>query len=79
MWYIKYNGILLNHQKERILTIYIDVDRTGGYYAERNKSMRERQLYGFIHTWNIRNTAEDQGEGRKKLNGKEVVREGAKT
>jgi len=31
-------------------------DGTGGYYAERNKSIRERQLsYGSTHMSNVRN------------------------
>ena len=36
---------LLSHQKnERNLAICNDVDGTRGYYAKRNKSIRERQL-----------------------------------
>ena len=36
------------------------MDRTRGYYAKRNKSVRERQLsYGFTNMWNLRNKAED--------------------
>ena len=34
MWSIYYNGISLSHQKRMNTTIYINVDRTGGYYAE---------------------------------------------
>ena len=49
MWYIytTWNGILRSHQKKWNLAIYNDVDGTRGYYAEQNKSIRERQFsYG---------------------------------
>jgi len=39
-----YNGILCSHQKNRNLAICNDVDRTRGYYAKRNKSIRERHV-----------------------------------
>ena len=56
-----YHGMLLSHQK--LFTIYIDMDGTGGHYAEQNKSIRERQLsYGFTHMWNIRNSERDYKE-----------------
>ena len=51
------------------------MDGTGGYYAEQNKSIRERQLYGFTHVWNIRNSAEDHREREGKQNGKSSERE----
>ena len=52
------------------------MDGTGGYYAERNKSIRERQLsYGLTYMWNIRNNAEDHREREGKLNGKSSERE----
>ena len=36
------------------------------YYAERNKSIRERQmLYDFTHMWNSRNKTNEQ-RGKKK-------------
>ena len=55
-----YNGILLSHQKSWDLTIYIDMDGTGGYYAEQNKSTREIQLSnGFTHVWNLRGEKQD--------------------
>ena len=44
---------------------------TGGDYAERNKSVRERQLsYGFTHLWNIRNSTEDHRGSEGEMNGK---------
>ena len=56
-----YNGILLSHQKERLPNICSNMDGTGGDYAKRNKSSRERQLsYGFTHLWNIRNRKIDK-------------------
>ena len=39
-----YNGILCSHQEKRNLAICNEVDGTGGYYAKRNKSVRERQI-----------------------------------
>ena len=49
---------------------FIDVGGTGRYYAEQNKSIRERQLpYGFIHMWNIRNTMGDHRVREGKLKG----------
>ena len=39
-----YNGIICSHQKKRNLAFCNDMDGTRGYYAEQNKSMRERQL-----------------------------------
>ena len=50
------------------------MDGTGGHYAERNKSIRERQLsYGFTHMWNI---SADNHRGREgKLNGKKAKKE----
>ena len=51
------------------------VDETRGYYAEQNKSMRERQLYGFTHMWNIRNSEEDHRAREGKLNGKSSEKE----
>ena len=54
------------------------MDRTGGYYAEQNKSTRERQLYGYTVSlkWDIRNSAENIGEGRETE--WEVIRKGEK-
>ena len=54
------------------------MDGTGGYYAEQNKSIRERQLsYGFTHMWNIRNSAEYHRERDGKMEWEEI-REGDK-
>ena len=35
------------------------------YYAKRNKSVRERQLYDFTHMWNLGNKT-DGHTGREK-------------
>ena len=52
------------------------MDATGGYYAERNKSIREKQLsYCFTHMWSIRNSTEDPRGRQGKLNGKSSERE----
>ena len=41
---------------------------TGGYYAEGNKSIRERQLsYDLIHMWNLRNKIEDHRGREEKI------------
>ena len=72
-----YNGVLLGNQKEWNLAICNNVDGTGEYYAEWNKSVRERQIsYVFTHMWNLRNLTEDHG-GRE---GKRIVsnRDGGK-
>ena len=55
------------------------MDGTGGYYAEQNESVRERQLSdGFTHMQNIKkNSAEDHKGKMGKLNGKKI-REGDK-
>ena len=53
----------------------------GGYYAEWNKSIRERQSsYGFTHMWNIRNSERDYmgKEGNwvgKNLRGRQTIRD----
>ena len=37
------------------------------YYAKQNKSTKERQIYDFIHMWNLRNkTDEHMGRGVEK-------------
>ena len=39
------------------------MDGSRGYYAKRNKSIRERQLsYDFTHMWNLRNKTGSQGK-----------------
>ena len=73
-----YNGTLLSHQKGWKLILYIDMDGTGRYYAEQNKSIRERQLsYGFTYMWNIRNSMEDIRRSKGKL--KEGKQKGTQT
>ena len=52
------------------------MDGTRGYYAKRNKSIRERQLsYGFTHMWKIRNRAVEHRRREGKLSGKKSERE----
>ena len=70
-----YSGILLNHQKGWIPIICINMDGTGRDYVKWNKSSREKQLYGFNHMWNIRNSVEDHRGREGKLNGKKLERE----
>ena len=38
-------GILLSHKEEWTFAIYSNVDGPGEYYAEWNKSQRERQIF----------------------------------
>ena len=74
MWYTHththtHNGILCSHQKEWNLTICNDVDRTRGYNAKENKSIRERQFsYDLTNMRNLRNKTEDHRgiEGKMK-------------
>ena len=41
------------------------MDGTRGYYAKRNKSLRERQiLYDLTHKWNLRDKT-DEHRGRE--------------
>ena len=49
------------------LAISNNVDGARGYYAEQNKSIRERQLsYDFTYMWNLRNKMEaHRGRERK--------------
>ena len=44
------------------------MDETRAYYAKSNKSVRERQIYDFIHMWNLKKkTNEHMGrEGKIK-------------
>ena len=54
------------------------MDRTRGYYAKRNKSIRERQLsYDFTHMWNLRNKTEDHRRREEKIK-QDETREGEK-
>ena len=55
-----YNGILCHHQKTQNPALCHDVDATRGYYAEQNKSIRERQLsYNLSDMRNLRGRAGD--------------------
>ena len=66
-------GMLLSSQREGNLAICNDMDRTRGYYAKRNKSVRERQLsYGFTNMWNLRNKAEDHRGREGKIKQDEI-------
>ena len=50
-----YNGILLSHKKKLNFTICNNMDGLGGYYANWNKSDRERQiLYDITYMWNLK-------------------------
>ena len=52
------------------------MDGTGEDYTEQNKSIKEGQLsYGFPHSWNMRNSAEDLQRRQGKLNEKSSDRE----
>ena len=64
----RYNGILLNHQKEWDLAICNNMDRAREYYGNWNKSIRERQIpYDLIHMWNLRKkTDKHMGRGEEK-------------
>ena len=71
-----HHGILLGNEKEGNHAICNNTDGTGRYYAERNKSVREGQIYVFTHKWILRNLREDHGGGE---GGKIVTdREGGK-
>ena len=65
-----YNGILLSHQEGWMPNICINPDVSGGDYAKRNKSNRERQLsYSFTYLWNIRNSMENIRRRKGKMKG----------
>ena len=50
------NKILLGHKKEWNCTTCAHIDGDRGYYANWNKSVRERQIpYGFTNMWNAMN------------------------
>ena len=74
-----YGGILLGNEKEWNPAICSNVDATGRYYAEWNKSVREGQIYVFTHMWILRNLTEDHEgrEGEKNTN-LQTEREGGK-
>ena len=38
------------------------MDKARGYNDKQNKSVRERQVHDFIHTWNLRNKTNEQRE-----------------
>ena len=57
--------VLISLAKIDFTTICNYVDGTRGYYAKRNKSVRERQiLYDFIDRWNLRYKT-DEHKGRE--------------
>ena len=58
--------------KEWNLAIFNDVDRSRVYYIKQNKSARERQLYDFTQTWNLRNKIDEQRRRGKKI-GKHTI------
>jgi len=49
MWYIYTMELLCSDQKEWNIAICSNMDGTGGYYAEWNKSIRERHV-SYDHT-----------------------------
>ena len=53
-----YSGILLGHEKNKILPFATtNMDGLGEHYAQWNKSDRERQiLYYIASVWNLKNT-----------------------
>ena len=54
------------------------MDGTRGYYAEGNKSIRERQLsYDLTDMWNVRNKTEDHRGIEEKIT-QDETREGDK-
>ena len=60
-----YYGVLLGNQKEWNLAICSLVYGTGGYYAKRNQSVRERQIsYDFTHMRTLRDKT-DEHKGRE--------------
>ena len=44
------------------------MDGTRVYYTKQNKSVRERQIYDFIHMCNLRNKTEEHREREGKIN-----------
>ena len=48
-------GILLGHKKKEILPLD-SIDGPGAFYANRNKTVRERQIpYDFTYMWDLMN------------------------
>ena len=63
-WNTTWQGEILNH------AICSKVDGTVRYYAELNKSIRERQIpHVFTLMWILRNLTEDHGGGEGKRKG----------
>ena len=63
-----HNGILLGDQKEWNLAICNNVGGTGGYYAKRNQSVRERQIsYDFTHMRILRYKTDEHKEKEAKI------------
>lgn len=76
MWFINTRDYYLALRKDEYLPSHRP--GAGGYYAEGNKSMRERQRsYAFTPMWHIRNREEDH-RGREGKIEWEVIREGEK-
>ena len=64
--------------KKRNLAMCNDMDVTRGYYAKRNKPIKERQLsYDLTDMQNLRNKAEGR-KGREEKMKQEETREGDK-
>ena len=53
--YIKYNGILLSHKKERNNTICSNMDGHRNYHTKCSKSEREKQILyiNASYMWNL--------------------------
>ena len=59
------SGILLGYKKDWNLAIYINMDGAWGYYAQWNKSDRERQIpHDFTYMWNLKNKTRKQTKPR---------------
>ena len=71
-----YNRILCSHQKKGNPVICNDVDGTRWYYAEWNKSIRERQLsYDIPDMRNLRDNLGVWGVGEEKMKQDGIGRE----
>ena len=52
------------------------MDEARMYYAEQNKSIRERQTsYDFIHMWNLRNKTDEHVGQEKKEREKQITKD----
>ena len=69
--HVIYSGILFQLTKNEIV-ICDNMDRHRAYYAEWNKSYKERQiLYKFTYTWNLKTVATNPGLEKKLVAAKE--------